>query len=82
MGALSGGISGQVVRQRFQEDVPILDRHRRADVDLHGQHALQLPPLLVEVDHVDRRMAVDPVPMVVPLDEDPVVVPLAGRERP
>src|SRR5579883_2944378 len=71
----------QVVRQRLQEKVLVLDGHRRPDVDLDRQDAFELPTLLVQVDDVYCRMTVDPVAVVVPFGEDPVVVPLARSER-
>ena len=58
---------GKIVRQVLQEEIAVLDLHRRADVDLHAEDAFQLAAFLVEVDHVHRRMAVDPVLMMVPL---------------
>jgi hypothetical protein len=52
---------GQVVRQVLDLDVLELDLHRRADVDLHGEHAFQRAAVFVEVDQVGGRVAVDPV---------------------
>src|SRR5262249_45366888 len=71
----------QVVGQRLQEEVLVLDGHRRPDMHLDRQDAVELPPLLVQVDHVNRRMSVDPMPVMVPFRHDPVVVPFARSER-
>ena len=79
--AWSAGDERQVIGQALEEDVAVLDLHRRADVDLHGEHAFELAALLVEVGDVDRGLAVDPVAVVVPLGQHPEVVPLAGRHR-
>ena len=51
-------------------------------MNLHGQHSLELPALGVEVDDIDRRMPINPMSMMVPLDENPVVMPLIGLEFP
>jgi hypothetical protein len=57
-----------------------VDGHRRADVHLHPQHPVQPPPFLIEIAHVDRLMPVDPVLVMISLDEHAVVVPFARRE--
>ena len=72
----------QVVGQRLQEKVLVLDRHRRPDMDLNRQNAFELPSLLVEINDVHRHVAVDPVPVMVPFGQDPVVVPFVGRRTP
>ena len=60
----------QVVRQPLQEEIAILDRHWWADMNLDGQHAFELPAFGVEVDDIDGRMPIDPVAVMVSLNED------------
>ena len=49
-------------------------------VHLHGEHAVERPALLVEVNQVGGRMPVDPVTVTVALDQDAVFMPLIRSE--
>ena len=51
----------------LQEKVAVLNLHRRADVNLHAQNALQRSVLFIEIDCLDRRMVIDPVLMMTDL---------------
>ena len=69
-------VVGEMPDEHFLE----LDRHGRTLVHLHGEHAVEHPPLLVEVNQIGGRMPVDPVTVAVPLHKDSVLVPLVRCE--
>lgn len=57
-------------------EVFVLYFHGRSDVDLDGKHTFQCATLFIQVDEIRRLMTIDPVLIVVALDEHSIVVPL------
>lgn len=49
-------------------------------MNLHGENTLESTAFRVEIDEVGGGMSVDPVAVMIPLDENPVFVPLIGSE--
>src|SRR5581483_9948577 len=77
---LGGGEERQVMGQTLEKEIRVLDLHRWADVDLDAQHAFEPAPFLIQVNHIHRGMTVDPVLMMVSLDEHAVIVPFLRLE--
>ena len=67
--------------QRLQIDVLELDLHRRADVDLEAEQALQCAPLRVVVDEDRGDVAVDDVDDRVAARDEVDRVPVAGLDE-
>ena len=70
----------KIIGQVLDFEVLVLHPHGRSHMDLNRQHAFQRPTVLIEVNCLGRRMSVDPMPVMVALNQYTVVVPLVGFE--
>lgn len=70
----------QIVREVFDFEILVFDRHRGSDVDLHGEDAFESSTIFIEINEIGGRMAIDPVLVMVTLNEDPIVVPFSRLE--
>lgn len=58
----------QVVGQVLEEEVFVLDLHRRTDMDLHGDNAFQRPAFFIQVNHLHRLHSINPMLVVIALN--------------
>lgn len=79
-GCVFHGSQGEVIGKVFDEDVLELNFHGRPHVNLHPENSIEDATFGIEINQLSGLVSIDPMPVVIALNDDFVVVPDVGFE--